>query len=466
MDDSDRRVASHQPRLSTAAQSIAEQDFGPARTTPATKRVVFAWSLWDWGSAAFQAVVTTFVFSVYLTSGLFGPEAEVSVALGNAMLIAGVVIALLAPVLGRATDAAGKRKLWLGINTAVVVACIACMAFVAPAPKFLILGLVLLAVGNVAFEFGSVSYNAMIAQVSTKHNLGKVSGFGWGMGYLGGIVLLALVLLGFIQPDTGLFGATSDGSWDVRGAMLLCALWFAVFAVPVFFAVPEPQARGSSQRETILSAYTALFRSLRTLWRESRATVWFLITSAVFRDGLAGVFTFGAIIAATTFGFTQGIVIVFAIVANIVSGIATISVGALEDRVGARRIMVISLISMVVCGTAVFVFHPLGGSMFWVFGLLLCIFVGPVQSASRTYLARLIPAGKEGEIFGLYATTGRAVSFLAPAMWTLAIALGGSTIFGIFGIVTVLLAGLVLLLTTVRPETRSAPTAASPQTRR
>lgn len=443
-------VHEHHPAASSHDDHL--ELFGPTRTSPAAKRTVFAWSLWDWGSAAFQAVVTTFVFSVYLTSGLFGPENEVSVALGNAMLVAGIIIAVIAPVLGRVTDAAGKRKLWLGINTSAVVISMALMVFVAPDPRFLMLGLVLLAVGNIAFEFGSVSYNAMISQISTKQNLGKVSGIGWGMGYLGGIVLLALVLIGFIQPDVGWFGVTSDGSWDVRGAMLLCAVWFGVFAIPVFFAVPEPASLPTEKRESLFAAYRALFLSLSKLWRQSRATVWFLIASAVFRDGLAGVFTFGAIIAGTTFGFEQTTVIIFAIVANVVSGLATISVGAIEDRVGARIIMVVSLVSMVICGAMVFALHTQGAMIFWIFGLLLCIFVGPVQSASRTYLARLIPAGKEGEIFGLYATTGRAVSFLSPAMWSLFILIGGSTIFGIFGIVLVLLLGLILLVVTVRPQ--------------
>ena len=119
---------------------------------------------------------------------------------------------------------------------------------------------------------------------------------------------------------------------------------------------------------------------------------------------------------------------------------------SVEDRVGAKNVMVTSLVFMSLCGLLVFILNPLGTWVFWVFGLLLCIFVGPVQSASRSYLARLIPAGLEGEIFGLYATTGRAISFLAPAAFTLAITLGGSTIYGILGIILVLLVGVGLLI--------------------
>ncbi|WP_053385231.1 MFS transporter [Leucobacter celer] len=416
--------------------------------TPVKKRTIVAWSLWDWGSAAFQAVVTTFVFTVYLTSAPFGEEAEVSTKLGMALLIAGIVVALVAPVLGRLTDAAGRRKTWLGINTAIVVGANALMVLVAPAEQYLLLGLVLLAIGNVAFEFASVSYNAMLSQVSNNGNVGKVSGFGWGMGYLGGIVLLAILLVGFIFPEVGWFGVTSEGAWNIRVAMVISALWFGIFAIPVFFAVPEIPAdpRAPSTRRGLLTGYRDLFRSIADLWRTARHTLYFLIASAVFRDGLAGVFTFAGVIAARSFGFDNTTVILFAIVANVVAGIATIAGGVLEDRIGAKTVMLSSIVLMVLCGLLLFILNPLGGWVFWAFGLTLAVFVGPVQSASRSFLARLIPPGREGEIFGLYATTGRAVSFLAPAAFTASVALGGTTIFGILGISLVLLFGLILLL--------------------
>jgi UMF1 family MFS transporter len=420
----------------------------PALAAPAKKRTVFAWSLWDWGSASFNAVVTTFVFSVYITSAPFGPEAEVSSKLGTALLIAGIIVALLAPVVGQLTDAAGRRKTWLGVNTAVVVGVTALLVLVAPAEQYLALGLVLLAIGNIAFEFASVSYNAMLTQISTNQNVGRVSGFGWGMGYIGGIVLLAILLVGFIFPDVGWFGVTSEDGWNIRVAMVISALWFGVFAIPVFFAVPEiaPAADASKPKVNIVRAYGELFKSIGNLWKNARQTLYFLIASAVFRDGLAGVFTFGGVIAALSFGFDPATVIIFAIAANVVAGVATILGGLLEDRLGAKNVMVGSIVLMVLCGLLVFILNPLGTWVFWVFGLLLCIFVGPVQSASRAYLAKLIPAGHEGEIFGLYATTGRAVSFLAPTAFTIAVAIGGATIFGILGIVLVLLVGVLLLI--------------------
>lgn len=415
-------------------------------SSPAPKRTVFAWSLWDWGSAAFQAVVTTFVFTVYLTSEAFGPEDRTSVGLGMTLSIAGVLVAVFAPLFGRLTDAAGHRKHSLAVTTGVVVASTALMVLVAPSPNAFVLGLILLAIGNIAFELASVNYYAMLTQLSTPQNIGRVSGFGWGMGYLGGIVLLGLVLVGFILPDTGWFGVTAENGWNVRIAMVLCAAWFAVFALPVLFAVPEVRAVDGSRPTGVISGYKAVFASIARLWRTSRPTLLFLMASAVFRDGLAGIFTFAGVVASLSFGFDPATVIVFAIAANVISGVATILGGVVEDRVGAKTVMLVSLTLLITGMTLMFVLAPLGPVAFWTFGLFSTIFVGPVQSSSRSFLARLTPPGHEGEMFGLYATTGRAVSFLAPAAFTLAVALGGATIFGILGIALVVLLGLLLLI--------------------
>ena len=431
----------------------------PAASLPSVdgKRPVLAWALWDWGSAAFNAVVTTFVFSTYLSSSLFVDPAIVAAAgdddrnpalvkavaenaslVGTALMIAGIAVALLAPVLGQRSDGSGRRKLWLAINTGVIVLAMAAMVFVEGAPQYLVLGATLLAVGNVFFEFASVNYYAMLSQVSTRENVGRVSGFGWGMGYVGGIVLLLLLLVLFIQgfgtPDAaGLLAVPKDGGLNVRLAVLASAVWFAAFAIPVLVRVG------------FFQSYVLLWGTLRSLWRDSRPVLLFLVASAIFRDGLAGVFTFGAIIAAQVFGFSSTEVLYFAVAANVVAGISTIFAGRLDDRFGPKRVIVVSLAGLIVLGTVI-LFIGTSQTAFWVAGLGLGLFVGPVQSASRTYLSRATPEGREGEIFGLYATTGRAVSFLAPGLFALFVSLTGDTRLGIVGIVLILAVGLALMI--------------------
>jgi UMF1 family MFS transporter len=418
------------------------------------RRQVIAWASWDWGSAAFNAVVTTFVFTVYLTGTKgFGGTTFVSTWLGFALGIAGVFVALIAPITGQKADGAGRRKFWLAIETAVVVVSVAALYFVEPRPELLWLGLALLAVGTLFYEIAAVNYNAMLVQVSTPKNIGRVSGLGWASGYFGGIVLLLILYFGFIHPDVGLFGVTSANGQSVRVSMLLAALWFAIFALPVLLAVPEYTAPAAVARDrvSVLGAYRRLFGDIRSLWRESRHTVFFLLASAVFRDGLTGVFTFGGVLAGGTFGFSAGEVIIFAIAANVVAGLSTVLVGSLDDRIGPKPVIVAALVGLVVSGLAVFFFHAGGQTIFWVFGLLLCLFVGPAQSASRTFLTRIAPAGREGEVFGLYATTGRAATFLAPTLFGVFIAVFGAQYWGILGIVLVLLVGLALILPVKAP---------------
>jgi len=427
-------------------------DMDPAAaSSPVTGRTrrgqVFAWGMWDWGSAAINAVATSFVFTVYLTGSGFGTEKETTQALSLALTLAGLVVLLIAPITGQRSDASAHRKRWLAINTGVVVLMLALIFFVRDAPGYLWFGLGLLAVGTIFYELAAVNYNAMLAQISTPRTVGKVSGFGWGMGYLGGIVLLLVLYYGLIHPEVGWFGVTSADGMSVRVAMVLAAVWFALSALPVLFAVPENTASAApGPKVGFFGSYAVLWRHIRSLWRESRHTVWFLLASAIFRDGLTGVFTFVGVLAKGTFGLTAGDVLVFAIAANVVAGIVTIYSGVFDDRFGPKPVMIVSLSALVVGGILIFVLHGGGPQVFWILGLIMAMFVGPAQSASRTFLARSIPPGREGEVFGLYATTGRAAIFLAPLMFGVFVTIGGSQHWGILGIVLVLLTGLVLLL--------------------
>jgi len=212
--------------------------------TPITRGRIFAWGVWDWGSAAFNAVIVTFVYSVYLTDSV-GKELPGGITantwLGWSLGIAGFFIAVLAPVTGQRADAGGRRKLSLGIWTGLTVLSMFGLFFVKDDYHYLWFGLLLMGLGSIFFEFAAVSYNAMLHQVSTPANIGRVSAFGWSMGYFGGIVLLLILYFGFIHPDVGLFGVTSANGLSVRVSMLIAAVWFVASALPVLLAVPEYQ---------------------------------------------------------------------------------------------------------------------------------------------------------------------------------------------------------------------------------
>ncbi|WP_210507984.1 MFS transporter [Naasia sp. SYSU D00057] len=436
------------------------------------RRQVLSWALWDWAAQPFNSVILTFIFTaLYLTTDVFlepevaalgegDPAYEAGIAglasgLGLAGTVAGVLVALIAPVLGQRSDGTGRRKRALAVNTGLLVLCMAALFFVQGAPAYFVLGVSLVAVGSVFNEIAGVHYNAMLVQVSNPSTVGRVSGLGWGFGYLGGIVALVLVVIAYAADW---FGLPEDDGLPFRIVAVGCALWTLLFAIPIFRNVPELPAAERQERVGFFRSYVLLARHVARLWRESRTTFWFLLASAVFRDGLAGVFSYGAVIAAAVFGFGFLQVVAFGIAANLVAGVSTIVAGRFDDRLGPKTVIVGSLVGLVVAGTAVFVLRDLGDVVFWIGGLLLCLFVGPAQSASRSFLARVTPAGREGEVFGLYATTGRAASFLSPALWTLLIAVSGVTAWGILGIVAVLAVGLVLMLL-VRVPREARPSA-------
>lgn len=454
----------------SGAIGVMGLDLQEGRVIP--RRQVVSWALWDWATQPFNSVILTFVFTaLYLTSDTFLDPAvaalgeddpayehalsQLASGLGWAITIAGILIALLAPVLGQRADVAGRRKVWLGGATAALVLCMFALFFVQGAPAYFLLGVSLIAAGTVFSEIAGVNYNAMLVQVSTRRTVGKVSGLGWGLGYIGGIVALVLVV---VATTFDWWGMPTDNGLAYRVIAVGCAVWTLLFAWPVLVYVPEAPPAPGRERVSFLRSYVVLVKDIVALWRNTRPTFWFLLASAVFRDGLAGVFAFGAVIAAVAFHFTSNEVMIFGIAANLLAGVSTIVAGRFDDRFGPRAVILTALGGLVAAGLLVFFLHDTGKLVFWVFGLVLTLFVGPAQAASRSFLARVTPAGRESEIFGLYATTGRAASFLSPLLWSTFILVFGATYWGILGIVIVIAAGLVLMLFVKEPAERaSAP---------
>ncbi|WP_167052415.1 MFS transporter [Salinibacterium sp. ZJ77] len=474
----DNRPATPPPTARTGAVRVMGLDLREDADVP--RRRIFAWALWDWATQPFNTVLLTFVWvPLFLTTDFFLDPAVVAAAdrdaegnilgcdgsnslsayctdlgslavqLGWGITAAGVLIALLAPVLGQRADAAGRTKLSLAVFTGLLVLAQLGMFFVSATPDMFWMGVVLIAMGSVFGEIAGVSYNALLVSVSTPRTVGKVSGLGWGFGYLGGIialiVIVALNLAGVLDFDNG---------FSFQLIALGGAVWTIIFSIPILKAVPEPEKVGGIKKVNFFMGYVELGRSIARLWRDARHTFWFLLASAVYRDGLSAVFTFGAVIAAQVFGFKFIELVLFGIVLNLVAGVSTILAGRLDDRFGPKPVILVAIGGLVVCCLTVFIGAGLGNLLFWVAGIVLAAFVGPAQAASRSFLARVTPAGHEGEVFGLYATTGRATGWMASLLWGVFIAAAANqTLYGILGIALVLAVGFVLLCF-VRPPAR------------
>jgi UMF1 family MFS transporter len=428
----------------------------PAGTRTRGRLPVVAWALWDCGSTGVNAIVVTFVYSVYLTqqvgAGLPGPTTPAS-WLGRVLTIAGLFVAMLAPATGVLVDAPHRRRTVLTILTGVVVVLTSAMSLIRADYHYLWPGLVLLACTAAFSDLATVPYNAMLRQLSTPETSGRVSGFGSAAGYFGSVVLLLIVYLGFIAGDGDTRGALllpHDDGQNVRAAVLLTAAWLALFALPLLITSKALDTEDRPPAVGVLGAYRALWVEVKGEWRRDHHVVYYLLASAVFRDGLTGVFSFGAVLGVTVFGVSPADVLLFGVCACVIAAIGAVLGGLLDDRIGSKPVIVGSLTSMVVVGLVLL--NLSGVLAFWICGLLLCLFVGPTQSSARTMMMRMSTEGKEGVAFGLYTTTGRAVSFLAPLLFFTFIDVFGTDRAGLGGLVTVLVMGLLAILGVRMPD--------------
>ena len=238
----------------------------PASAPSPRRRTVASWALWDWGNSSWNAVIVSFVFGPYVVAGVVGDARPAGLSantwLGISSAVAGLLIALIAPVTGQRSDAGGHRKRNLGIWSVGVTLVMLAMFSVRNEPSYLWIALVLLGAGAIFNELANVSYNAMLPQVSTSATVGRVSGFGWSMGYFGGIFLLLICYLGFIHPDIGWFGVSNAGGLDIRAVAVFSAVWFVVFALPLFLAVPEVAAGPPQRRVGFAASYRLLVRDV------------------------------------------------------------------------------------------------------------------------------------------------------------------------------------------------------------
>ncbi|MGP5259349.1 MFS transporter [Brachybacterium paraconglomeratum] len=425
-------------------------------TTPRRLRPpVVPFALWDGGMSAFSSVILTFVFATYVASGVasegaVGEEAITAAqAHGSQVLttwqsIGAVAVALLAPLLGNLADSGGARNALLRITTLATVATVALMPLVRLDSDYLTLGAVLIALAVVFSELAGVFVNSVLPEISTPENRGRISGTAWAVGYWGSIVCLGLVLVLFVMPGTGMLGITGEDGWNYRAIPLFVALWILLGTLPLMLRAPRHPATAPGERWSPWQGYASIIRRVLRAVKEEPVMLQYLVASAIYRDGLGAVFSIAGVLAANAYGFGAVEIIVFGIAANLVAGVGVFLGGRVDDRVGPRPVIIAGCAGIIVLGLAVLAFEPT--IVFWVAGLAICLFVGPVQSASRNLLTRLSLPGRETENFGLYATTGRALGFLGTAAFAATVALSGETRTGILGIVIVVALGLVAFL--------------------
>ncbi|MEL0105581.1 MAG: MFS transporter [Rhodospirillaceae bacterium] len=416
----------------------------PLDQTSSQTRGIIGWCLYDWANSAFPTVITTFVFAAYFTKAVAADPVSGTEQWSYAISASALAVAVTGPVLGAIADHAGARKPWIAVLTFICVIATAMLWFTRPDPSDIIWVLFFVALANYAFEMGMVFYNAMLADIAPKPLTGRISGWGWGLGYAGGLLCLAVALVLFVQPDPALFGLDKSASEPIRATALLVAVWFAVFSIPLFLYTPDAPASGRSVTAAVRRGLCEFIATIRRL-RDYAQIVRFLIARMFYADGLTTLFAFGGIYAAGTFGMGFSELIVFGIALNVTAGLGAAAFGWVDDALGSKKTIMIAVSALIVLSTAVLLAPS--KTWFWILAMPLGIFVGPAQAASRSMMTHLTPPDVRNEMFGLYALSGKATAFMGPALlgWVTAMAdsqrIGMATILVFFGI------GLLLLLT-------------------
>ena len=413
-----------------------------------TARGIVGWCLYDWANSAFNTVIGTFVFSVYFARGIYGDETAGSALWALVIGLSGIAVAVASPVLGAIADQAGRRKPWIGLFVAVTAAATALLWFAEPDRAFVAYALVLVAIASIAFELANVFYNAMLPSVAPAGFAGRVSGWGWGLGYIGGLACLVLALVAFVQPERPWFGVGTENAANIRATSLLVAAWFVAFALPMFALTGDTPASGRGLRTAARDGLAQLWQTIVHVRRYGQI-VRFLIASALYRDGLSTLFAVGGLYAAGTFGMSFEQILVFAIGLNVTAGLGAGLFSFVDDMLGSRRTALLGLAGLLALGIPVLLIAD--ARLFIGLALGLGLFVGPVQAASRTLMARLAPPAMATEMFGLYAFTGKSIAWLGPLAFAALTEAFDSQRAGMASIVVLLAAGGALLLTVRAP---------------
>lgn len=370
-----------------------------------TRRERVAWYLYDFGNSAYASVVLLAVYSAYFKNQVVG-GAEGSRLWGLAISIAMVLVAITAPIMGAIADYSGAKKRFLLFFTSISVLFTALLFFTEKGTVTLAIIFFLLA--EIGYRASQVFYDALLPEIAAPEEMGRIAGTGWAIGSAGGIVILLLILPPILMTDSSLM--------VVRGSLIATAIFFALAAVPIFRWLTErAQPRRLPPGENYLSiAFKQLSGTIRAA-RGFGEFLKFMLAYLIYNEGVIIALDFAAILGAVLFGLDQTGLIIFFILVQATNVLGAILFGRLQDRIGGKRSLTISILLMVAC--VLTLYFAQNQTHFFIIGVFVGVAMAGVQSVSRAMVATFTPPGKSGEFFGFFALTGRTSSFIGPAIF-------------------------------------------------
>lgn len=455
---------------------------GTSNSEPSTSRLgIWGWMLFDWAAQPFFTVVTTFIFGPYFVARMTEDPVAAQAAWSNMATVSSLLIAILSPVLGAIADESGSRKPWIAFFAVIKIISLAMLWFAAPGSP-IIWPLLFMVLASLAAEFSIVFNDSMMPRLVSEKEVGRISNIAWGLGYLGGMLVLILVVALLAgDPQSGrtiigttpLFGLDPATGEDARVTGPLSAIWYLVFILPMFLFTPDA-AKGLPLRQAIASGLGQLRGTIGEL-KHRPHLLRFLVARMLYQDGVNGLLILGGAFAAGMFGWATIEIGIYGIILNVVAVFSCIAAGWVDRAIGSKTVVIISLTLLLTATVGIISTSP--GNVFFgllslstedsgglfgtaaekayiLFGLLIGIAFGPVQASSRSYMARSVSLSESGRYFGIYALSGRATSFLATLFFSIATYATGSAHIGMATLIIFLSAGLVILITTPEPTTR------------
>lgn len=439
---------------------------------------IFGWMSFDWAAQPFFTVVTTFIFGPYFVSRLAEDPAIGQAVWAYAIAAAGIVIAILSPILGSISDQTGPRKPWIAFFAVVQIVCMSLLWTAVPGSNIYVIALFFV-LATIAAEFSIVFNDSMLPRLVSKESIGKISNIAWGMGYLGGMITLIFVVgLMAGSPETGktmlgidpIFGLDPAAAEGDRATGPLAAIWYLVFVLPMFLFTPDV-GKGIAIKKAVSAGLSELKSTIREA-RQRPGIIRFLVGRMIYQDAVAALLGLGGAFAAGMFGWLTAEIGVYGIILNVAAIFGCMVAAYLDTRLGSKWVVIVSIICLTLATVAIVSTGP-GFTLFGLiqlptadsggffgtaaekayilYGLLVGLAFGPVQASSRSWLARSVTADEAGRYFGLYALSGRATSFVAPFMVATVTALTVSSRAGMAVIMVFFLVGLYIALTTPYP---------------
>ena len=404
--------------------------------------VRFSWSVYDWANSAWSAIIITFIFARYFVDVL-APDKDLGTLYWTWTIgLSSLVAALLSPILGSISDQSQRSKYWLILSTFIYSFIAFSFWFAQPKGMDLFLIIFLLFIGNISYEISQIFYNGQLKLITTENNYAKLSGFAWGLGYAGTVIIFIIYYGIFLLPEDPIFTLDKTTYENIRISFPITGAWILIFSLPLFISFKDPKSDTITSKFNIKKSFNQIIITFKDL-RKYKNIIWFLIARLFYMDGINAIFAVAAIYAATVFGMSTTDIIMLGIGTNFAAGIGSWVFSFIENKIGSKNIIVFSLICIFIISFAILLINQ--KNTFIILAICLSTFFGPIQSASRVYFAKFIPDEKKYEFFGFYSFSGKVTSFIGPILYGTITYTFSSPKLGMASLLVLFAVGLLLL---------------------